>query len=234
VKPYTGINALLVVVPGFGKPQLDNKKQWLHENMALIKNTFTGRIDLRIFNYEKEPLNLNITGINITEHIEPGYLGEFIYKYVQPDSVLKYDYILILLDDIQLLPPTDIDSMIHQYNTGGYNILSPSLSRCSQYITHKHMATQSNNTVRNVKWVELFCYLMDKESYIKYHSLFDKNTRWMWGIDSCGLPFIGLVCGLHDGITMRHNILGKSYSKPGAPNPHEESRRNRMRFRKGV
>lgn len=216
--------SLLIVVPGFGQPELEMKTNLLKQNLDIITKNFKNTINLRLFNYMCEPVIFSYTGINVTEHIEKGILGEKIYKYLKPDSFTE-DYVLILLDDVKLTEEVNINTLLQYQRLYSIDIISPGVYAAS----HAHMEPQDKPTIRKVEILELFFYLMNRDSYAKYHSLYDENTRWTWGIDAC-LAKKGLTSGIVDNMKIHHLLSQVSYGKTGHGDALCEMEYNLKRF----
>jgi len=221
---------LLVVVPGFGTPYFKEKKEFLKRNIERIRNTYTGDIDLRIFNYSDEKSNVSFEGVNVIEFMSKGYVGQFIYKYVTPTFVDNYDYIIVILDDIELKDTVNVDEILNNLSHYGYDILSPTLSEDSM-ITHKYMISDKtrSQSIRHTRCMEFFCYFMTNKTYKKWYALFNENSCWLWGLDlSYGVQ--NIKCGLLESIEMIHYIKsGGNYGKD-KPDPRKELDENMTRL----
>jgi hypothetical protein len=212
---------LLLCVPGFGLPKLPEKLAMLQKNLALIhaSKPATLHITLKMFFYSvkdyKPEWFEDLPGID--EHdiqVEAGVIGQFIYKYVTPDVVNEYDYILFIMDDILLPDNFDISQFMTIYENNGLDILSPSLNTASARVVHKIMKNDPENVKKNTPlrvttFCEFFCYLMSKASYTKYYAFLDERSKWLWGVDVV-LYSNGMTMGILDLYAMRHTYLGGS------------------------
>ena len=163
---------ILIVIPGLGEPYLNHKLEILHNNIKNIDNTINANLTLMIFNYSSTKNNYNFVTKNklcTIEYSGKNYIGQALYKYVKPEFVESFDYIFIILDDIELNSTFDLQRLIYNYNCHKIDILSPSLTLDSQY-SHKHMLQDESpiNTIRLSTFLELFCYLMNPEVFKKY------------------------------------------------------------------
>lgn len=218
---------LLTVIPGFGGPDISLKRDCICITIQQIRDTYTGDIDVRIFCYGEETCGLEWEGVHVEEIVQKGCVGHFLYTYVTPTTVQPYDYVCIVLDDIEFQPDVHIDKCIALYNQHNYDILSPSLTPSSKH-SHTCMFSNGSQTIRTVAGMELFCYLLHKESYIRYVSVLDERSAWLWGID-LALDKLGFVCGILDCMTIQHWIKGESY-RADLPNPIQERDWNCTRF----
>jgi hypothetical protein len=214
---------LLLCIPGFGLPKLDQKLAMLKSNLALIQATKPDslHINLKMFFYSVKEYTAewfeDLPGIDHKDiQVEAGVIGQFMYKYVTPDSVSEYDYIMFLMDDILLPDNFDISQFITIYDNNGLDIISPSLSTASARVVHKIMKNVPENVKKNTPlrvttFCEFFCYLMTKESYTKYYAFLDERSKWLWGVDVV-LYTNGMTMGILDSYAMRHTFLGGSNS----------------------
>jgi hypothetical protein len=215
---------LLVVVPGYGPGNLDTKQRLLTKNIDLIRRTYTGSVDVRLFNYGD--VSCGVAGVD--ERFQRGYVGQFLYRHVSPDSIKDYDDILILLDDIELGDDIVVDEMLHNLKHYNLDILTPSLTHTSRF-SHSVMLQQNTGAIRISAFTEFFCYFMTPASYSKWWSLLDEKSAWLWGIDFA-LFHKGFRMGLDDTHTMRH-YFGSTGTYPiGSPNPGIECAHNMRRF----
>ena len=108
-----------------------------------------------------------ILASNIILHVEPGYLGSFIYRYVKPDAQrARFDYMFFILDDIELSENFHMTTWLECYRDNDLDVLSPSVAEpgTSQLIMKipepYKSAGSERGAVRRVNFCEFFCYLM--------------------------------------------------------------------------
>lgn len=214
-------NKLLIIIPGFGGSieHRELKKKLISKNLEILRNTYNGLIDVYIFCYDNQGTKLNIKDVNIKEICESGIIGQFIYKYIKQSLVEKYDNLIILLDDIELNNNTNVNKLIELQNKYNADILSPSLTRDSEY-SHEFMLQDGNNKIRDVNFIELFFYFFNKNSFLKWLGLLDDKSAWLWGIDQ-SLYFNKFKLLLIDSIPMKHYLRGAA-TNPNLPSPHLE------------
>lgn len=203
---------LLVAVTGYGPPNLDHKRPLLEHNLTIIKATFQGPVTVKLFNYGEQPCECPLVDQEI---MGPGYVGQFIHGGLMP-STITADYIMCILDDIELHPNYNVGQAIRNLEYYGLDIIQPSLTSDSTY-SHECMLQQlytgapkdaptqapKDAGLRITTFMEYFCYLMPVNGYKKWHSLFDSNTTWLWGIDLCMNQF-NIKMGLIDILPMHH------------------------------
>jgi hypothetical protein len=209
---------LLVTIPGIGNKHFEEKKTFLKSNIGIIKDTFIGDVDFLLFNYSDNDFS-DFENIKIVK--EGGIIGQYIFKYLNPDDINRYDYIILMLDDILLSDNFNIDYLIKLYKESNLNIISPSLTKDSKF-SYEFMIEnyEYKDSLRIVNFCEYFFYLMDFKSYEKYYKLFDDKTYWLWGIDLC-LYKQGFKMGIFNDFKIKHFYLSESYNKD-LPNPYIE------------
>ena len=191
------------VVTGIGQPYYEHKLQILQHNLEKLKELVDNDILLIISFYDDSivPEWLNELNIRLKIIKEPNHVGSFIQKHLQD---LDFDYIFLILDDVQLPDDFSFNKMITTYSdiyrsTKKKTILSCTLSNDSK-IGHQYMVSLSqsesqssiNNdnsclySLRKEKNCEYFFYLMNKRSYKRYYQIinsYPKYTERMWGVD---------------------------------------------------
>lgn len=222
---------LLIVIPSIGNPNLEEKLKFLNHNINIIKKNIkpdnsNNIIDLYLFNYSDSDINLEIENININIKKEKGILGEFIYKYIKPDLVSKYDYVFFIFDDITLPNNFDLNIMIKNYNKYNFDLLSPILDIKSKY-SHKFMLenVRYKNKILITDFVEFFCYLMKPISYNKFFTLLNEESKWLWGVDYMYYKMAKMKCGIINDYKIIHHYKQKSYNS-NLPCPRVELKEN--------
>jgi len=219
---------LLVTIPGIGDNHFEEKKIFLKRNIEIIKSTFNGDVDFLLFNYSDNDFN-EFEDLKIVK--ETGIIGQFIFKKLEPKTLESYDYIILMLDDIELSNNFNIDEMVEVYNNNNLNILSPSLTKDSKYSYSFMLENDSfKGYLRITNFCEYFFYFMDVNSYNKYWSLFDENTYWLWGIDLC-LDNQGFKMGILNDFKIKHYYISESYNS-NLPSPYIEMYEKEKRFGK--
>jgi 3,5-epimerase/4-reductase len=197
----------LLVIPGYGGKEWKQKSDYINSSINKLKTTApeNSKFTIKIFNYDSSPNNFNFG--EFEEKKEPGILGEFIYKYIKPDLVKKFDYVILMLDDIILQDNFNLTKALHILKSNNLDLISPSLTTDS---IHSHIETLIDSDYKNNKnkigrvcnFIEFFLYIIPSTSYEKYYSLFNQNTKWMWGMDFC-MDNLLKMCIL-DNMNMKH------------------------------
>jgi hypothetical protein len=179
---------LLVIIPGLGNPHFDTKIQILLNNITTLRKSHI-HISLYIFLYSEEHLKelqekLQNIQIDINIICKPGVIGQFIYNDISNTLVKNYDYILFILDDIELDKRYNINDCINLYKTYNMDILSFPLTSGSN-TAHDFMLQKQDfkNNILEVNFIEFFSYFMNPETFYRYKKFFNKDTCWLWGID---------------------------------------------------
>lgn len=206
-----GKPSLLVVIPGFGKPEIDIKMTILKSNVKKLKeSTEFSSVKFHIFQYDTEfemPVDIAMDPL-ITIKKEVGILGQFLYKHVTPDYVNDYDYILILLDDVEIVD-VSWSELIMMKKLLKYDIASCCLKEgyMSYWDFTRHLI-DNNVWIREQSICELFCYMMDTKTYEKYYQFIDNENPWMWGMDLILQSKMNLQCAVFNKFTASHYIRG--------------------------
>ncbi len=208
--------SLLIFIPGFGGPKYDFKLKLLAKNINLIFKYNWIKVDIIICKYDNCDTELlkntietyNFNDIKVIN--EKGYFGEYIIRHLNPNKTLSYDYILIMLDDIELIN-FDMNTLINYQIKHKLDIISPSLT-CDSISGTPQMFSQSNLdfNIRVGPVCELFFYLMPSRSYDVYYDLLDIRNPWLWGIDILLNKRLGFKCGILNKIQMKHHLKNTS------------------------
>lgn len=210
--------SLLVIIPGFGPPQISLKQSILQHNLSLIRSTFTGTVTVRLFNYG----DISCGSIDVIETFEKGFIGQFLYRHMNPTAVSRYDYIMLLLDDIRLSTMFNADYMYYNIDNYKLDILSPALTPQSPY-SHPAMLQKDTHKghIRQTAFVEFFCYMMPVSAYCRWYSLLDQHSAWLWGLDF-SLFYQLFRMGIYDDVPMEHCILSGGNYGSNVPDPRKE------------
>ena len=172
-----------MVLPGFGNPVVKNIAL-LTGNLQLIRRTCENAvIDVKIYCFLDEKVDIVVEGVNIEVFYDKGVIGEFLYRHITPDVVEPYDYVIISMDDMELMPDFDLSKFINEKRVD-WEILSPCLTNNSEY-SHAHMLKSDNTGLCFHPRLELFFYIMTKDGYLHYFDVFinDAKVNWLWCVD---------------------------------------------------
>lgn len=206
--------SLYVLITGFGAPNWEHKVSILKNNLEKICKTKWSKLKITICQYSdnsiyKIPQDL-INNYNIHIIYERGIVGEFIIRHASDELIREYDYIMILLDDVELLE-IDFLQMIKYYNDFSFDILSPCLSTDSKF-QYNYMITEDNIAdIKVVNVCEYFCMLFSTQNFKKYYKHVYPYNPWMWGLDCVLKKHLNLRVGLLNKMTMKHWFKNESY-----------------------
>lgn len=206
---------LFVIIPGFGGPNVDTKLEILHRNLTTIRSYPWENLLVRICVYDDSQLPEWLTMDENVEIIrERGIIGQFLINYAKPEHIdTPYDTVMMLLDDILLGTPLPWQKVFQWKNDFNLDIISPSLSVDSKFV-YPYMLQNPDAPycVKVVRVCEFFCYIMDRNTYARYHQHVDVNNPWMWGLDLIIERHLGLRVGLMNQVLMKHFFHGDCYS----------------------
>lgn len=209
---------ILIFISGFGNPHWQNKVSILKKNLTLFNATrpFKSILDVIICQYEMiERLPSDIPSLvngSCDIIIDKGFVGDFFRKVTTPERVAKYDYILSILDDVELNDNFNLTKMIELKNIWNLDLISPCIQFGSK-AQFKYMYEVADPSVllRITNACEYFCYLMDLTTFIKYQSHIREYNPFMWGVDGILVKHIGLRVGMLNTMTMNHHYKNESY-----------------------
>ncbi len=235
IKPSFGLFLI-----GFGMPNIEVKIEILEKNLKIFqkwKDIYD--IDLYIYVYNPQFVGV-LDEIDFKKYIrnveivsKPGIVGEFIYNNVSKEYQ-KYEYTMLFLDDIEITPGFDLETMVKIYNIEQLDILALPLTIDSpfnyEFMLKNVQMLRDGFNYRETNFAELFFYFISKRNFIKYLRLFTPKTQWCWGID-LAIYNAGLKIALFDKFPIKHYYKANSYSS-NLPNPNLEleSTKRRLRF----
>lgn len=128
-----------VVIPGWGPSHLDEKRRILKHNLELLDSTRgTWQLKVTIFCYGDEPVLVDRC---VPKHIAcqviytEGIVGDFIYRFVKPDTFFdaSTQYVLLHMDDAELDMDTyHLARAIEVLKASSLDILSPAMTPASK------------------------------------------------------------------------------------------------------
>lgn len=223
------MSSFFVLIPGFGAPHANVKRDVLISNVEriILSNTWS-RVNVVVCIYDDTPLDEKLferyPEVTLTIKREPGMPGGFIKKHAAPSNVDGYDYILILFDDIVLQPNVDFPSIIRLKDDFCLNIVSPTLTLDSPTVFDFMRTVPPNPAIlKIVPCCECFCYFMDRASFVdKYYPHVDPDINpWLWGLDLMLRYKLGLRVGMLNHMTMQHLYKNTCYVKRPEADPFE-------------
>lgn len=215
--------SLHVFISGFGAPHAEEKKRILRNNMAIINKHAWSRVHYTICCYDDTDLSEYDGHDNVRIIRDPLIVGQYIEKYLVPDTrSTAFDYILCTLDDIELQPDMDWEKLIHYTHYFDLDIVSPSMTYDSKY-QFRYMLHDPQHTQPCLKItaaLEYFCYFMRPSSYAKYYPHVNgQRNPWMWGLDMLLSKHVGVKTAVVNHMTMKHWYKNESYAVRTDANP---------------
>jgi hypothetical protein len=199
---------LAVLVPGFGDPHWDHKVQILRNNIRTV-GSFHWDVTWYVCQYNLDStLPDDITSMpNIKVIKDKGILGQNIHKHMSPEQIGEYDYVLIMLDDVELVQPVNWQYVLQIKEKTTMDIVSPCLTDKAMSVWNFmiHDKAHPHIHLKCMTRCELFCYLMDGPSYKKYYQHVDPENPWMWGMDFILKSHMGLNVGIMNHVQMKHH-----------------------------
>ena len=217
----TNNSSLFVIIPGFGGPNIEHKCHILESNLNVIRSyDWQQSPIIKICVYDQTAFSIIpeklLNDPNIKWIYQKGVVGEFLLSNACPciDLYETTEYILILLDDVELQSNVKFDKMIEYMNTFNLDILSPTLTLDSKFQFNYMLQMPNYDNVISVSSAcELFCYFMKYSSYIfKYFPAIEKSNPWMWGLDMMLYKYFNINIGLINGMTMKHHYKNNAYT----------------------
>lgn len=219
--------SLFVIIPGFGPPHIDVKVNILEKNLRHIRSYPWKCLKIRVCVYDARAISaipdhlLRDPGIEWV--LSPGIVGQFIHRFAPPAITNEFDYVLLLLDDVELMPNVDFGCILEYDNMFHFDIYSPSMTPTSK-IQFEYMVFAPNSPchLAVTSACEMFCYFMPSKSFAKYYGhLEPDNNPWLWGMDMCILKCIGLKPVIINYMNMHHHFKNECYALRPDQKPEE-------------
>ena len=208
------------MIPGFGQPHLEEKLRILKTNLCKLAAFPGARVDVTLCVYDDSDVDPVVSALlaefapRLCIHVvrEPGIVGQFLLRHAPPAKTSQYNYVMLLLDDVELQEDWDWGTVLRLKKQFHLNIVSPSLTPSSNY-QYEYMRTipSSPCSLKLAAAAEMFCYFMDSESYAAYYKYLDAANPWLWGIDLVLHKHAGFHIGLLNHVTMHHHYQSTCY-----------------------
>jgi len=208
------MSRLFVLISGFGPPHWEHKLAILKNNLTKITSFPWEKIKITICQYA-DPEEYKIPEELLQEYpvsvvYEKGIVGEFIKRHASPEAIRGFDYVLLLLDDIELIH-MDFAKAIQYQQELLLDIVSPSLTTDSK-IQYTYMLQEHRPfDVKITNVCEYFCMLFPASSYPSYYRHIDLENPWMWALDLILHKHLGLRVGILNHYCMKHWYKTESY-----------------------
>ena len=179
-----------------GDPGYSNKIEVLANNLNILKNA-NYNIDLIINIYDDSIIDLEFFGkfvSNIYVSRKEGVLAELWLTNEYNNLIKKYDYIILILDDVMLDKTFNLNTILDKKNIYNLNIISPYIYNAGG-LYNKSIKLQKNIDIIETNCLEFFCYIMNSEDFFLYLDTVCVDNRWTWGNDLL-LKHFGLSSGI--------------------------------------
>lgn len=217
---------LHVFLSGFGAPHVEEKLRILKSNRSIIESSVKwSSIHYTICCYDDTNFEELEKDSCITIIRSKGIVGQFLKRYLVPETTsTQYDYLLLLLDDVELQPNVSFAKMIDYLNYFQLDVLSPSMTRSSKH-QFTYMLTDPSYDrpmLKITSVLEYFCYFTTPRWYASYYETIEPDQNpWMWGLDMILYRQFKYRIGILNHMTMRHWYKNESYGLHPTINPHD-------------
>lgn len=205
--------ALLVVVPGFGEPATPLKHSILRKNIEIISKYPWSKVTFKLCCYDPVCDPTQFPECMRIMHIPKCIVGDYLEQHITPALASEYDYVFILLDDVELVEPFEWGDLLKLQRDFDMDILSPAMTRNSPH-QYKYMLAETNPfALKITSCCELFAYFMPSATYVRYHAhIMGKANPWMWGLDLVLTRHLKFRVGVLNHHQFCHHIKGVSYA----------------------
>jgi len=204
---------IAVIIIAFGEPYIDFKLDILRNNIEKLRALYS-KMDIELnlysddFDIEQE---IRYIDPKIKINKSKGHLLQLLFKFNDPKKYQKYDYVILIMDDLEILN-VDFNKLIKQQKKYNLDLISPRVLN-SHMTMVKHLGG-----LRTSIQVEFFFYFMTPKGYKKYFDFMDKNHITMWGYDWTVNTGAGLRCAINYNMVCMHHIrssVGKFINETG-------------------
>ena len=219
------MGSLFVLITGFGPPHWEHKMQILESNLEKICSYKWERITIKVCQYVS-PRAYNLPATLLEKYptleviYETGIVGEFIKRHANPVQLAPYDYVLLLLDDVELIN-IDFEKVIQYQKDLKLDIVSPTMTPDSKYQYPYLLQDNNPAQVKVTSVCEYFCMFFPLPSFRIYYQHITLDNPWMWGLDLVLHKHVGLTIGLLNEYTMKHWYKSECYAVRPDVNPAE-------------
>ena len=189
-----------------GDSGLDKKLDILSKNLNHIYKNINCKFDIVINCYNSFDIIKNFIaqfdfiGIKYIYN-KKGVLTELFLTNPHNASLSNYDYILFMLDDVEI-QDMNLNNMINIKEKCGIEILSPKVINSS----HPFMNAYDSNTLTINNALEVYCLLMKHKDFLRFISIHTIENKWMWGADFL-FGFFNIKAGVYNRASVKHMLL---------------------------
>jgi hypothetical protein len=176
---------LLYYLAAIGNPDFEIKIDILIKNLNYIYNDINQNFDIIINCYDisKDIRNfINKVKLPFLDYVcinyQEGKLVELWADNPHHVYLSKYDYILFVLDDIEIVN-MKIEELVRIKNEHNIEFISPRV----EHSTWDYMNLYSGNKLGITNRLEIYCFLFNYENFLKFLSINDIENPNIWGVD---------------------------------------------------
>jgi hypothetical protein len=189
-----------------GHRGLDVKLNILAKNLNYIYSLLNTSFDIVVNCYNSEDVVYNFlqqfTFLNKKMfHNKPGVLTELFLTNPHNASLRKYDYILFMLDDVEI-QELNLQEMINVKEKYKIEILSPKVINS----THGFMNSYASHILTINNALEVYCLLLKYKDFQRFLSVHTIENKWMWGADFLFGHF-NIKTGVYNRSSVKHMLL---------------------------
>lgn len=209
----------LYYLAALGNPDFEIKLNILKNNLHYIFKDINQQFDILINCYDDIDVAsvINKTNFHFLDNIHINYKkGKLIELWNDNPFHLylsNYDYILFMLDDIEIenINIYELIKIKTQYNI---EFISPRV----EHSTWEYMNLYSGNKLGITNRVEIYCFLFNYENFIKFLSINDIDNPNTWGVD-----YIMAHYKIKTAIYYKFNVIHKLQSKSNTVNNYDQA-----------
>lgn len=203
-----------IIIPGFGKPCLDDKIAILKNNLEVIARTapLDAKLDVHLHVYDDSTMPVGEYALPFHVHRKAGIVGNFIEQHAKDPTIHESEKVMMILDDVELNESFNLREAIRIQENMFFDIISPTLTQDSPTF-YDYMRTCHTNTpvVHITSACEMFCYVMPTNSFLKWAQHLDPRNPWLWGMDLLLTRKFDLRVGMLPSMTVTHYFQSLSY-----------------------
>jgi hypothetical protein len=209
----------LYYLAAVGNPDYKIKIDILKNNLNYIFNDIKINFDILINCYDDSDIKsiINKKNFNFLDNIyirhRPGKLIELWKDNPYHVHLSNYDYILFILDDIEIknMSIYELCKIKNRYNI---EFISPRVENA----TWGYMNLYSGNKLSITNRVEIYCFLFTYENFIKFISINDIENPNIWGVD-----YMMAHYKIKTAIYYKFNVLHKLQNKSNTLNNYDKA-----------
>lgn len=211
--------SLFVIVPGFGRPHLTEKLQILQSNLAIIRKYPWTKISVTVCCYDNAVVPFDDP--DITWVYEAGIVGQFITRHAADAAIQSYDYVLVILDDVELQTDFNFHKLLELDTLFHMDIYSPTMTLDCKYQFEYMLTKKEIPAIAKITTAcEAFCYFMRKDAFQRWRNEIDpERNPWLWGMDMCLFKCLGIRIMMLNHMTINHHYKGECYAYRPDANP---------------